>query len=52
MSGILLENARVFDGVDIVGEGLSVLVSGDRITEVSDRPIVAPGARRIDVRGR
>jgi imidazolonepropionase-like amidohydrolase len=52
MSEILLENARVFDGVDMLGEGLSVLVSGDRITEVSDRPIVAPGARRIDVRGR
>ena len=52
MSEILLDNARVFDGVDMLGEGLSVLVSGDRITEVSDRPIVAPGARRIDARGR
>lgn len=52
MNGTVLENARVFDGVDVLGDGLSVLVVGDRIEQVSDRPVDAPGARRIDVQGR
>ena len=52
MTGILLENARVFDGVDMLGEHMSVLVEGDRIVEASDGPIDAPDALRIDARGR
>ena len=52
MTGILLENARVFDGLDVLGEHMSVLVEGDRIVEASDGPIDAPDALRIDVAGR
>lgn len=53
MGQILLHNARVFDGVDAdCPEGMSVLVEGDRIREVSDQPIAAPGAQRIDLAGR
>jgi imidazolonepropionase-like amidohydrolase len=33
-------------------DGVAVLVEGDRIREVSDRPIAAPGAERIDLAGR
>ncbi|WP_324134869.1 metal-dependent hydrolase family protein [Bosea sp. (in: a-proteobacteria)] len=33
-------------------EGIEVLVEGDRIREVSDRPITAANATRIDLRGR
>ncbi len=33
-------------------EGIEVLVEGDRIREVSDRPITASRATRIDLRGR
>jgi len=51
MTSIVLENARVFDGVDMMGEGLSVHVVGDRIAEISDRPVMAPDAERIDARG-
>lgn len=50
---ILFENARVFDGhSEACSEGVSVLVEGDRIVEVSDRAIKAPDARRIEVAGR
>ena len=52
MTAILLENARVFDGVDMLGDGFSVLVKGERVVEISDGTIVAPDALRIDVRGR
>ncbi|MGH8315741.1 MAG: amidohydrolase family protein, partial [Steroidobacterales bacterium] len=33
-------------------EGVEVLIEGDRISEVADRPITASGATRIDLRGR
>jgi len=53
MTQILLENARIFDGFSAeCAEGMAVLIEGDRIVEVSDRPIAAPGARRIDLGGR
>ena len=53
MAQILFENAAVLDVAR--GErrpGASVLVEGERIAEVSDAPIRAPGARRIDLGGR
>ena len=37
---------------DELVEGIEVLVEGDRVREVSDRPISAAGAERIDLRGR
>ncbi|MBY0337417.1 MAG: amidohydrolase family protein [Acetobacteraceae bacterium] len=50
---IVFENARVLDGrADHALEGMHVLVEGDRIREVSDRPIRAEGARRLDLAGR
>ncbi|MBS1106651.1 MAG: amidohydrolase [Deltaproteobacteria bacterium] len=53
MSQILFENAALLDVAR--GErrpGTSVLVEGDRIAEVSDGTLRAPGARRIDLAGR
>ena len=53
MTQILFENARVFDGVNAAcAEGMSVLVEGERIREVSERPIRAPGAQTINLAGR
>lgn len=49
----LLTNARLFDGVRAeCHEGLQVLIEGDEIREVSDRPIQMSGAQVIDVAGR
>ena len=53
VSATLFENATLLD-VE-AGErrpGTWVRVEGERIVEVSDRPLAAPGAERIDVRGR
>jgi len=51
MPTIAFSNARVFDGVnEACPEGMSVLVEGDRIREVSDRPVKAD--RTIDCGGR
>jgi len=50
---ILFENGALLDPA--AGElraGTSVLLEGDRIVEVSERPIRAEGALRIDARGR
>jgi imidazolonepropionase-like amidohydrolase len=53
VTALLFQNARIFDGVSAdCPEGMSVLVEGDRIREVSDRPIRAEGARVFDVAGR
>ncbi len=52
MAATLFTNARVFDGKDDCGDGLQVLVDGDRIVEVSAQAIAAPSARVIDVGGR
>ncbi|HMA13368.1 MAG: amidohydrolase family protein [Bacteroidota bacterium] len=53
MSLILLQNCRLFDS--LAGELLDdrhVVVEGERIKEVSDRPIKAAGAEVIDLKGR
>lgn len=53
MKSVLFENARLFDGCSReLPEGMSVLVEGNRITGVSERPIHSPGSKRIDCRGR
>lgn len=50
---ILFENARVFDGIEgECAEGVSVLVEGNIIKEVAEKPIKVEDALRIDVRGR
>ena len=53
MAAILFRNARVFDGKSAdCEEGVSVLVEGERIREVS-RKVKAPrGALSLDVKGR
>lgn len=53
MSQILLENARLFDGVNAeCPEGISVLIEAGSIREVSDKPISCKDAQRIDVAGK
>lgn len=53
MSQILFRNANLLDPTrDGLRDGVSVLVEGDRIREVSDRPIKAPGATAVDCEGR
>lgn len=50
---IVLENARIFDGVSAdCAEGMSVLIEGGIIREVSDHSIRADGAQRINVAGK
>jgi imidazolonepropionase-like amidohydrolase len=53
MSQVLFRNARVLDtAAGRYAEGASVLVEGERIREVSDRPIRASGAAVVDCGGR
>ncbi|ALJ15023.1 metal-dependent hydrolase family protein [Sphingopyxis macrogoltabida] len=53
MTITILENARLFDGTNAdCPTGMSVAIESGTIKEVSDRPITAATARRIDVGGR
>lgn len=53
MSQLVLENARIFDGINAdCPEGMSVLVADGLIREVSAQPIKAADAQVIDVAGR
>ncbi|HLE43770.1 MAG TPA: amidohydrolase family protein [Methylomirabilota bacterium] len=53
MSQVLFRNAQLLDPTRAdLADGTSVLVEGDRIREVSSRPIKAPGAAVIDCGGR
>jgi imidazolonepropionase-like amidohydrolase len=53
MSPILFKNAKLLDPTkDDLQDGVSVLVEGGRIREVSPRAIRAPGAAVVDVAGR
>lgn len=53
MASTLFRNLRLFDGEgDALIEGVEILVEGDRIKEVADRPIQAAAARVIDAGGR
>ncbi len=50
---ILFENCRLFDGLGTeLRDGCHVLVDGERIKEVSDKPIKASGAEVFDLKGR
>ena len=50
---LLFENARLLDAeAGALRDGVSVLVDGERIAEVSDRPISVREARRVDLAGR
>lgn len=53
ITAFLLHNARLVDGTSPTPrENISVLIENDRITQVSDTPIEAPGATRLDLGGR
>ncbi|HET8883458.1 MAG TPA: amidohydrolase family protein [Solimonas sp.] len=53
MDTILFENATLFDGVSAdTPDGMFVLVEGQHIREVSERPIRNDRAQRIDCSGR
>lgn len=50
---LVLENARLLDvAAGAIREGASVLVEGERIAEVSERPIAVRDAERVDLAGR
>ena len=52
MSRYLFSNGLVFDGTsDEARPGLEVLVDGNRIEAVSDRPVDDAGAVRVDLAG-
>jgi imidazolonepropionase-like amidohydrolase len=53
MSLLLFRNARLFDGFSADHpDGMNVLVEGETILEVSDKPIKASNARTFDVAGK
>jgi imidazolonepropionase-like amidohydrolase len=53
MTSYLFHGGRFLDPRrDALADGVHVLVEGDRIKEVSDRPITAASATRVDLRGR
>ena len=53
MTQTLFTNARIFDGESAeCAEGMFLLVDGERIVEISGKPIAAAAARVIDVGGR
>jgi imidazolonepropionase-like amidohydrolase len=53
MAQLLFQNARLLDvEAGALRDAASVLVEGERIVEVSERAIEAPGARRVDLAGR
>jgi imidazolonepropionase-like amidohydrolase len=52
MSVTIFAKGRVFDGVNSDLQELSVAVEGERIVEVSDRPITVRDARVVDLGGR
>ena len=53
MTSYLFHNGPLLDPRrEELQEGIEVLVEGGRVKEVSDRPISAAGAQRIDLRGR
>jgi imidazolonepropionase-like amidohydrolase len=53
MSRIVLENCTLLDGTSPdLRDGMQVLVEGERIREVSETPITAAGAQRLDLKGK
>ena len=53
MASTLFRNFRLFDGLaDQLVEGMELLVEGERIKELADRPITSAAARIVDGGGR
>jgi imidazolonepropionase-like amidohydrolase len=53
MSLVLIENARIFDGFnEECAEGMSILVEGECIREISAGPIAVQDAVRLDAAGK
>jgi imidazolonepropionase-like amidohydrolase len=53
MAAIIFANGALLDGTtNIRRESHHVLIEGDRIKEVSDRPIKSDSAQTIDLNGR
>jgi len=53
VTSYLFHGGRFLDPrLDTLADGVQVLVEGGLVKEVSDRPIAAPGAMRVDLRGR
>ncbi len=53
MTQTVFENARIFDGYSAdCADGMSVLIEDGMIREVSEHPIKADGAQRLDVAGK
>lgn len=53
MTQLILENARIFDGVsEECPDGMTVLIEDGSIREVSDRPIKSVDAHTVDVAGK
>ena len=53
MTSYLFTNGHFLEpGATELRGGMEVLVEGDRVREVSDRPIASASATRVDLRGR
>ena len=53
MSRIVFQNGRIFDGTEVLSQGSSVVVEGNRITSVNSGAIeAAPGDRVVDLGGK
>ncbi|MEZ0371433.1 MAG: amidohydrolase family protein [Candidatus Sericytochromatia bacterium] len=52
MNQILIRNGRVFDGTQEPSRIADVLIDGDRIAQISEQALDAPGARVIDATGK
>jgi imidazolonepropionase-like amidohydrolase len=53
MSALLFTGGQFLDPVsDRLIDGVEVLIEGDRVKEVSDKPIISSTATRIDLRGK
>ncbi|BBE34413.1 metal-dependent hydrolase family protein [Sphingosinicella microcystinivorans] len=49
---LIIENVTVFDGEAVLGEGMSIVVEGGAIREVSDKPVTGSDTQRLDGCGR
>jgi imidazolonepropionase-like amidohydrolase len=53
MGSFLFTGGRFLDArAGVVKDGIDVLVEGDRIKEVSDKPIQSASAQRVDLGGK
>ena len=53
MGSFLFTGGRFLDTrAGVIKDGIDLLVEGDRVKEVSDRPITSASAQRIDLAGK